>query len=77
MKDLQEAFEYEKTNNRVKLVEKYKETEQMQTNTEQGYVPVIMPVETNLVGEIIALKQFLSEKMIMKYEQFFTKASLK
>ncbi len=38
---------------------------------------MVLPVETNLVGEIVALKEFLVEKMVIKYEDFFTKASLK
>lgn len=36
-----------------------------------------MPVETNLCGELAALKEFLAERMIEKYEEFFSKASLK
>ena len=56
MKDLEEAFENQKKVERVELSEKFKDLCEAETNTDKQFVPIAMPVDMNLMSEVVSLK---------------------
>lgn len=75
MKDLAEAFQQLKQEERVELNEKYKESCEAQTNTDKQFVPIALPVDMNLMSEVVSLKEFLVEKIVFRFMDFFEKSA--
>ena len=75
MKDLEEAFENQKKVERVQLSEKFKDLCEAETNTDKNFVPIAMPVDMNLMSEVVSLKEFLVEKIVLRFMDFFEKST--
>lgn len=54
----------------------YADTAEADTNTEQPFVPVVMPVDLDLISEIVGLKEFVVEKIVELYSNFFQKTAV-
>ena len=52
------------------------DTAEMDVNTDQAFVPVVMPVDMDLMSEIVSLKEFVVEKIVERFLDFFCKTAV-
>ena len=50
VKDLQQALESHKKQEKVELFEKYPNKSEAETNTDKQFVPIAMPIDMNLMS---------------------------
>lgn len=71
MKDLEQAFEDQKKQEKTTLFQKYKELNQAETNTDKQFVPIAMPIDLDLMSEVVSLRDFLIEKIVFRFMDFY------
>lgn len=80
--DILQAFKHEKDQKKnveeknYHLSRQYADTAEADTNTDQAFVPVVMPVDLDLISEIVGLKQFVVQKIVERFVDFFAKTAV-
>lgn len=75
VKDLEEALEFEKSKERVDLMQKYPDLCEAETNTDKQFVPIAMPIDLNLMSEVVSLREFLVQKIVTRFIDFYERAA--
>ena len=75
MKDLEQAFENQKKQEKTTLFQKYKDLNQAETNTDKHFVPIAMPIDLDLMSEVVSLRDFLIQKIVFRFMDFFEKST--
>ena len=52
------------------------DTAQIDVNTDQAFVPIVMPVDLDLISEIVSLKEFVAEKIVERFLDLFCRTAV-